>query len=141
MNEDGSDNGRYERVVPENQISKFDRRYASMHDTGMMTKPSTIKVVESVTGRAETYIVQTAREERGDTVFVEIGDESGFYRFALPPKVTAVISSQRDALTARRRSNASKETMRRRMENGKVPGFLKRSGKKGKRGKDRTEEK
>lgn len=73
------------------------------------------------------------------TVFVEIGDETGFHRFALPPKVTAIISAQRDALTARRRSSASKETMRRRMENGEVPGFLKRGGKQGKKGEHRKE--
>jgi len=127
--EEGSYNGRYERPVQDNQIGKFDRRYAAMHDTGMMTKPSTIKVVEPLTGRTETYIVQTARDERGDTVFVEVGDETGFHRFALPPRVTATISAQRDALTARRRSNASKETMRKRMQNGEVPGFMKRGRK------------
>ena len=69
MNEDGSYNGRYERVVPDKQITNFERRYAAMHDTGMMTKASTIKVVESATGHAETYIVQTARDEPGDTLF------------------------------------------------------------------------
>lgn len=51
-------------------------------------------------------------------------------RLALPPKVSSLIASQRDALTKRRRSISSKRVMKERMKGGWVPNFKKGRAKK-----------
>ncbi len=108
----------------DNQIQKYDRIYGNLLDVSISTKPSTVKVVQPLTGRAETFIIQTLRhEDNGDYIFVECADESGLVRLALPPKVAAAIASQRDSLTKRRRSIASRAAMRERMAKGHVPNF------------------
>jgi hypothetical protein len=106
-------------------ISKYDRLYGALRDVSIYTKPSTIQNVD-LTGRAETFIVQTMRhEERGDTIFVQCLDENAnVIRLALPPKVANAIASQKDALTARRRSSSAKAVARARMERGELPGFM-----------------
>lgn len=53
----------------DHSISKYDRLYGSSKMVGMSTKQSTVSNVESVTGRAETFIVQTFRHEDGDRIF------------------------------------------------------------------------
>jgi hypothetical protein len=85
-----------------------------------------VKNVQTLTGKAETFVVETCTPEElgGDFIFIECMDENGVTRLALPPKVTNAIASQRDSLTARRRSLASKAVAKRRMERGEVPGFL-----------------
>ena len=111
----------------DNQINKYDRMYGSLIDVSIATKPSTVKVVQPLTGRAETFIVQTLRHEaNGDYIFIECADESGLVRLALPPKVASAIAAQRESLTKRRRSMASRIAMRNRMDNGEVIGFKKR---------------
>jgi hypothetical protein len=111
----------------DNQISKYDRMYGSLIDVCISTKPSTVKVVQALTGRAETFIIQTVRhEENGDYIFVECADESGLTRLVLPPKVASAIASQSGSLTKRRRSNASRASMRNRMAGGYKPTFTKR---------------
>lgn len=108
-------------------LSKYDRTYGGLLDVSLSTKPSTIKNVQTLTGKSETFVVQTLRhEEVGDYIFVECMDENGLTRLALPPKVAAAIASQRDSLTKRRRSISSKRVMRERMDNGWVPTFKKR---------------
>lgn len=114
-----------------NTISKYDRTYGSFHDISLSTKPSTIKNVQTLTGRSETFVIQTFRhEELGDYIFIECMDENGLTRLALPPKVAAAIASQRDSLTKRRRSISSRRVMRERMDAGWVPTFAKKAGKK-----------
>jgi hypothetical protein len=108
-------------------ISKYDRTYGSLHDISLSTKPSTVKNVQTLTGKSETFVVQTFRhEELGDYIFIECMDENGLTRLALPPKVAAAISSQKDSLSKRSRSLASKRVMKERMANGWVPTFRKR---------------
>ena len=108
-------------------ISKYDRTYGNLHDVGLGTKPSTIKNVQTITGKSETFVVQTFRhEELGDYIFIERMDEEGVVRIALPPKVAAAIASQKDSLTARRRSMTSKRVMKERMSAGYQPTFKKR---------------
>lgn len=112
--------------MSDNTISKYDRLYGSMRDVSVTTKPSTVKLVQSLTGESETYVIQTMRHEEGDYIFLECMDKTGVTRLALPPKVAAIIASQRDALTKRKRSAASKATMRARMDAGEVIGFKKK---------------
>jgi hypothetical protein len=106
-------------------ISKYDRLYGSSKMVGMSTRASTIQNVESVTGRAETFIVQTFRHEDGDRIFLQCVDEnSNVTRLALPAKVCNAIASQRDSLTKKRRSIAGRVQAKIRMERGEKPGFL-----------------
>jgi hypothetical protein len=109
-------------------IAKYDRLRGSLHDVAMFTRPSTIKNVQNLTGKAETFVVETCRYEElgGDFIFVECVDEVGVTRLALPPKVANAITSQRDSLTSRRRSRAAQKTARERMERGELPGFMKK---------------
>jgi hypothetical protein len=110
----------------DHQIQKYDRLYGGMRDVCLRSKPSTVKDVD-LTGRSQTFIVQTMRHaEKGDYVFIESLDENGVTRLALPPRVAALIASQRDSLTARRRSIASRATARQRMERGEAPAFMKK---------------
>lgn len=114
----------------DNQVHKYDRMYGSLIDVSIHTKPSTVKVVQAITGRAETFIVQTARhEDNGDYIFVECADEHGLVRLVLPPKVANAIAAQRESLTKRRRSIASKVAMRTRIDRGEVISFKKRRAK------------
>lgn len=108
----------------DHQVSKYDRRYGALIDAFLHTKPSTIKVHETITGRSETFIVQTVRhEEQGDYIFVECIDETGTTRLALPPKVSAAIASQKDSLTTRRRKTGAKRAMATRIARGDVIDF------------------
>jgi hypothetical protein len=114
----------------DNQVNKYDRMYGSLIDVSISTKPSTVKVVQTLTGRSETFIIQTMRhEDNGDYIFVECADENGLVRLALPPKVSNAIASQRESLTKRRRSIASRVAMRNRIANGEVISFKKRKAK------------
>jgi hypothetical protein len=108
-------------------LTKYDRTYGGLHDISLSTKPTTIKNVQTLTGKSETFVVQTFRhEELGDYIFIEVMDENGLTRLALPPKVATAIASQRDSLTKRRRSISSKRVMRERMAEGWTPNFKKR---------------
>jgi hypothetical protein len=110
-------------------LNKFDRLYGGVIDVSLSTKASTIKTVQPITGKTETFIVQTCRhEENGDYIFLEHIDESGVVRIALPPKVANLIASQRDSLSKRRRSISSRAAMKARMDAGEVIGFQKRKG-------------
>jgi predicted aspartyl protease len=112
----------------DNQIQKYDRIYGNLIDVSLSTKPSTVKVVQPLTARAETFIIQTVRhDENGDYIFVECADEGGLVRLVLPPKVANAIAAQRESLTKRRRSIASRAAMKQRMARGEVINFKKKS--------------
>jgi len=56
-----------------------------------------------------TIKLETARrEELGDTIFIEMMNDQGVTRKALPPRVANAIAAQRDSLTARRRTQATR---------------------------------
>jgi hypothetical protein len=111
----------------ETTLSKYDRLYGGLQDVSLFTKPSTVKTVQPMTGKTDTFVIQTCRhEENGDYIFIECMDETGVVRLALPPKVASLIASQREALTKRRRSISSRAAMRNRMAAGEVIGFQKK---------------
>ena len=113
----------------EESISKYDRVRGGLHDVAMFTRPSTIKTVQAITGKSETFVVETARyEDFGDYIFIESLDENGLTRLCLPPKVASVIASQRDSLTARRRSKTAKRVAQERKDRGELPGFMRKKG-------------
>lgn len=109
-------------------VSKYDRIRGGLADIAMFTKPSTVKNVQTITGESETFVVETCRhEELGDYLFIEMLDKNGVIRLAIPPRVCNLIASQRDALTARRRSAAGKRVAKARKEAGLQPGFMKKN--------------
>lgn len=113
-------------------VGKFDRIRGGLQGVALFTKPSTIKTVQNITGKSESFIVESARfdELGGDFIFIEMVDEAGVVRIALPPKVANTIAAQRDSLTARRRSAAGKRQAAARKEAGILPGFMKGKAKK-----------
>lgn len=113
--------------MPDSTISKYDRLRGNLHDVALFTRPSTIKNVQNLTGQAETFVVETCRsEDLGDYIFIECVDETGVTRLALPPRVANIIASQRDSLTARRRSAAGRRVAAERMDRGELPGFMRK---------------
>jgi hypothetical protein len=89
-------------------VAKYDRLRGGLQGVALFTKPSTVKNVQTITGKSETFVVETARhEELGDYISIECMDEAGVVRLCLPPRVANAIASQRDSLTSRRRSIAS----------------------------------
>lgn len=110
-------------------ISKFDRIRGGLDSIALFTKPSTIRNVQSITGKAETFVIETCRhEEVGDYIFIECTDDTGVTRIALPPKVANVIASQRDSLTTKRRRKAARRVAADRKARGEVPAFLRKRG-------------
>jgi len=112
----------------ENSISKYDRLRGGLKDVALFTRPSTIRTIQNITGKAETFVVESCRyeDQGGDFIFVECVDEGGVTRLALPPRVANAIAAQRDSLTARRRSIAAKKLARERKERGEVPAFMRK---------------
>lgn len=124
-------------------ISKFDRAFAGLQGgNNLPTKPTTIEYVEPITGDAETFIVQTIRAEYrvkvtkgfetkmetkvGDFIIVKFVDKDGTKRLILPPRVAETIQRQHDALSRKKRTNASKAAMKERMASGWKPNFARR---------------
>jgi hypothetical protein len=108
-------------------VSKYDRVRGGLEGVALFTKPSTVRNTQIITGKTETFVVETARHsELGDTIFVECMDETGVTRLALPPKVANAIARQRESLTSRSRSRAAKEEAKRRQAEGHTP-FQKKS--------------
>lgn len=107
-------------------ISKFDRIRGGLQDVALWTRPSTIQNIETITGKSETFIVQTCRfEDKGDHIFIQLVDDAGVIRIVLPPKVVRAIHSQDGSLTDTRRSAAASRTAQDRKDRGEVPGFMK----------------
>lgn len=104
-------------------VPKYNRIRGGLNAT--FTKAATFKVVESTTGLAETYTIETGRDENGDHCFVERVDEEGVTRIYLPPKVVNAIARQRDALTKTIRRRIGKEQAQARKDRGELPGFMK----------------
>lgn len=108
-------------------IDKFDRAVGGLlAGNNLHTKATTIEEVNKITGEAETFIVQTIRDEDGDHVVLKFMDKNGNKRLILPPKAVNTIVRQRDALTTRSRSNSSKAVAKERMLRGEVPGFMRK---------------
>lgn len=54
----------------DNTVAKYDRVRGGLEGVALFTKPSTVKNVQIITGKTETFVVETARhEELGDTIF------------------------------------------------------------------------
>ena len=108
----------------------YDRQLAALHDLPdvVKTKPATIRVVPPLgIGGTQVFVVQTYRQrERGDTIFLEVMDQDGSKRLVLPAAVSNLSARQRDAVTAKTRSQAARASAEDRKARGLVPGFVKR---------------
>jgi hypothetical protein len=115
----------------DNQISRYDRIRGALEGVALFSKQSTIRTVTQLTGRSETFVIETGRHaEQGDYIFIEvIGENQSVTRVCLPPKAADAVASQREALTTRRRRIAGKRIAQERKDRGELPGFMK--GKKG----------
>lgn len=115
--------------MDEQTTSKYDRLRGGLIGVALFTKPSTVRNSETISGKTETFIIETCRyeEKGGDFIFIECIDETGVVtRLALPPKAANAIQSQRDSLTTRRRRIAGRRVAAERMARGEVPGFLRK---------------
>ena len=92
------------------------------------TKMTPLRVIPPLgIGGSQSYTVQTYRQrEVGDTIFLEVGNQDGLKRIVIPPTVANAIARQREQLTGRVRSKASKASAQRRKEAGLEPAFTKR---------------
>lgn len=112
-------------------LNKYDRAYGDMRDVGVTSKPVTVQYVDGV-GRAETFIVETIRDEKGDHLFLQCVDEKQqVTRLAVPPRVVKAIQSQirklerhSEKVAKERRSEIARARAMERMERGEKPAFL-----------------
>ena len=72
-------------------------------------RPSTVTTVLPILGNAQTYVVQSYKDETGFFIFVQMVDAEGRARVVLPPKVAAAIYRQRDALVKASRSQRQRD--------------------------------
>lgn len=68
------------------------------HPDGAQTHPSMVQS-QDYYGNVTSFMVQTVRWEKGNTVFVTQVSATGSLRYVLPPEVTRIISRQGDAIT------------------------------------------
>ena len=78
----------------------FDRQLAALVDLpdGAQTLPSMVQS-QDYYGNVTTFMVQTVRWDKGNSVFVTLVNAQGSQRFVLPPDVTKLIARQADAIT------------------------------------------
>lgn len=110
-------------------ISYFDRAIGALDGLPdvVKSKDTTMRVIPTFGIGTYTYIVKTyRRREEGDTIFLEVASEGNITRIVIPPAIADVIARQRDQLTTKSRSRASKRVMEDRMARGEKPGFMKR---------------
>lgn len=83
----------------------FDRQLGALDGLPdvVKTKATTTRTVPPLgVGGSQVFVVQTYRQkDRGDTIFVEVVNNSGAMRLVIPPAVANVIARQRDALTTK----------------------------------------
>lgn len=99
----------------------FDRTLGSLDGLPdvIATTQATIQTTTPLVGNAETYIVQTVRHpDAGDTVFLQVISAGRALRLVIPPKVSAVIARQRDALTGRARVRGARQAVATKRERG-----------------------
>lgn len=109
----------------------FDRIIGQLHGLPEVrnTRPSTVTTVLPILGNSQTFVVQTYRDDRGDTIFLQMVDAEGRARIVIPPAVASAIARQRDSLTATGRSARSRAAARDRIARGERP-FARKEGRK-----------
>lgn len=109
-----------ESALPTDSYSRELDRLRS-NPAGVETRRSSIEVADLL-GNTETWIVFTIRTEKGETVFVQRVGADGGSRFFIPPQVAAIISGQRDQITARNRRRGARKAVETKREAGQQVG-------------------
>jgi hypothetical protein len=91
------------------------------HPNGAHTQPTVVQALDFY-GNVTSFMVQTVKWEDGTTVFVTQVNATGSARFVLPPKVTAIIQRQQDAVSLMVRRRHGKRLAAERMASGVNPG-------------------
>lgn len=102
----------------------FDRLISGLDGLNDVTKtrPRTVRTISPMIGGSQTFIIQTFRQrDIGDYIFLEGMSEDGAIRIVLPPQVADAIAAQRDSVTAKVRSKASRQVAQDRKDRGEVP--------------------
>jgi hypothetical protein len=108
----------------------FDRVIGSLHGLPDVrnTRPSTVTTVLPILGSVQTFVVQTWRDDRGDTIALQMVDSEGRARLIVPPAVSNAIARQRDALTTANRRASSRRVAQERKDRGEKPAFARKRG-------------
>ncbi len=107
---------------------EFNRTMGKFHDLPdtIKTRETTQTIVPFFGIGTHTYIVQTyRRREEGDYIFFQDVADGKAVQIVIPPKIASIIASQREQLTGKSRSRASRNSMEARMARGEKPGFMK----------------
>lgn len=94
------------------RIDHFDRIIGSVdgRQDVVSARPSTVTTVMPIIGRSQTYVVQTYKDpDVGNFLFLQMVDAEQGIRIAIPPKVTAAIYRQRDALVKASRRQTGRD--------------------------------
>ena len=99
-------------------IPKFDRDCAGLlGGNNLTTKATTVEHI-GFAGAAETFIVQTVRDQKGDYVLLKYNEGDALRKVILPPRVCSTIARHRDTLTAQSRRNAGRAQAKARKDRG-----------------------
>lgn len=119
---------------PNPLLNAFNLMTGKLHrrEGAIQTKPTTIRIVGLFGLGSYTYIIQTYRvrdsgkDADGDYISFEQVSEDEPVRIFIPPKVAEVIARQREQLTGKSRSIASRRVAEDRAARGIKPGFMKK---------------
>jgi hypothetical protein len=112
-----------------NVLNYFDRAKSSLHDLPdvIRSKETTVTVIPPMGIGSHTYVVVTFRQrEIGDSIFLQVISEGNATRIVIPPAIADVIARQRDQLTGKSRSRASKRVAEDLAARGIKPGFMRK---------------
>lgn len=109
--------------------TRFERMLASMKENqaAVKTQAVTKSVVPPMgVGGTQTFIIQSARLEGKDTVFLQVFGNDVKVQLVLPPEVTRTMARQRDSLTNQTRKRAAQASAQERKDAGIEPAFLRK---------------
>ena len=109
------------QVLPADTFDQQLERLTGLPD-GAHTSPSLVQSADFY-GNVTQHIVQTVRTEDGAYAFITAIGATGTVRMVLPPKVTAALDRQKDAVTAKLRRRQGKRLAEAAAASGRTPGF------------------
>jgi hypothetical protein len=107
--------------LPTDTFDKTLARLSGLPD-GAQTKGALVQSTDFY-GNTTSFMVQTVRWEKGNTVFVEQVSATGHARYVLPPEVNKVIARQADSITLQLRSRQGRRLAQQAKAEGRTPTF------------------
>jgi hypothetical protein len=108
-------------ILPTSQFEQTLSRLVGLPN-GAHTQPTVVQAMDFY-GNVSTYLVQTVKWEDGESVFITCVQGEQATKMVLPPKVTAAIIRQRDALTTTVRRRHGRRLAAERRAAGTLPTF------------------